>query len=178
MLINEEEMSKRLNNPLNLINRMRSGLRSEPRNNAMSLFIPSSEGKDSVVVREVPSLLPAPSSFNPFSKVPAEIIPSTETESVSSDDLIDSADSKVKLALAHNNAIELLNNTLDTMNKKLPEMKASALSSVANAASKVIESIRKERLEHAKNNKEENVHYHFYCPTQRKMDEYKVIEVS
>lgn len=177
MLIKEEELNKRLNNPLNLINRMRNGMNPQ-RNSAMSLFIKPTEEKSSVDIVRVPPV------FNPFSN-PATadssaLVPS-DSESIdtpSSESIVKDMDDKVKLALAHDNALELLNSTLSQMKTKLPEMKASALSSVANSAAKVVESIRKERLAHAAANKDQDVHYHFYCPTQRKIEEYTVIEVN
>ena len=61
---------------------------------------------------------------------------------------------------------------------KLDEVKADKLPSVITAASKVVESIRRERMELNKSSKGKDVHYHFYNTEQRKISDYEVIEVS
>ena len=47
-----------------------------------------------------------------------------------------------------------------------------------SAASKTVESIRRERNENAKQGKDREVHYHFYTPEQKKVSDYEVIDVT
>lgn len=172
MLIKEEESDKRLNNPLNLINRLKSGMSpiAKKGNNAMSLFKP--QGVD-------PSLI-SPSLVTPiYPPITPLVIDSTEDKPVSSDDLLDDADSKIKLALAHDDALGLLTASIASLKGKVEanEVKASSLPAIIGSASKVVSEIRRERLEREKTNKGQDVHLHFYCPTQRKVDDYQVIDV-
>lgn len=162
MLIRNEEATKRINNPNNLINRLASGLKKpNARSEAMSLFIRPSEVKI---------------SFNPFDKpVALPVIPSDKP---TTDNLISDADAKIQLANAHDNAIGLLNNSIEMLKLKLDNVDAEKLPGVINAASKVVASIRAERNELQKTNRGQDVHLHFYCPEQKTMDAYEVIEVT
>ncbi|MBI3334559.1 hypothetical protein HYZ97_03670 [Candidatus Pacearchaeota archaeon] len=93
------------------------------------------------------------------------------------DDILNGSESQIKLSLAHDNALELLNRSVDILSEKLDDVRADRLPSVISAASKVVESIRKERNEVVKNSDRE-VHYHFYTPQQRKVEDYEVIDVT
>lgn len=159
MLINEEEIKKRLNNPLNLINRMKEGLIPPVKKNAMDLFV-KREGVVSVV------------------EVKGRV--ETEKETPTSDDIIDDIDSKVKLATAHDRALDLLNCSLEKLHSKVEndEVKASSIPSIVASASKVITDIRKERVEREKNKGNENIHYHVYCPVQKSISDYEIIDVK
>jgi len=173
MLIDSDEVQKRLNNPLNLMNRMRAGL-TAPKRTAMDLFVkknPEGSGS-SESVQSNPASLPAV-------VIPASVA-ATDGTQVSSDDLIDDFDAKVKLAAIEINALDLLNNSITNLADKVNKdnVKTSSIPAIISSASRVITDIRKERLEREKNNKNENVHYHFYCPTQRKIEDYDVIEVT
>lgn len=178
MLINKDDAEKRLSNPLNLMNRL-SSLTGERKRNAMSLFVPSirkeEEKKDSALVSEVPA-------FNPFNK-PTVVIPLSDKDdkanpSPSSDELIDDVDTKIALQTAHDNSIKLVNDAINMLANKLDSVKADKLPSVIAGASKVVESIRKERAERDKNGKNQDVHLHFYCPEPRSIDSYEVVEVA
>lgn len=165
MIINDKETEARLNSPINLINKLKNSVR---KNNAMSLFIKPSEEKK---------------EFNPFQpQSHTEVLTVTEKQpepqSERLDDISSDHDSKIKLGLAHDKALELLTNSVSALAAKLDDVKADKLPSVIAAASKTVESIRRERLERDKNNKDKEVHYHFYTPTQRKLEEFAVIEVS
>jgi len=193
MLIDQDEVNKRLNNPLNLMNRMREGI-SPLKRNGMALFMPSNEVKK----EKERNSDPVKTTFNPFEKKETALVPATKTtplsivsqqtrsESLSSttvttNDVIDDSDSKIKLALAHDNALDLLTASIGKLKGKIDndEIKASSIPSVIASASKVITEIRKERLEREKNSgKDANVHYHFYCPEPKKIEEYDVIEVN
>jgi hypothetical protein len=114
--------------------------------------------------------------INPFkTDAPAAEEPSSE---VSLDDILEDSETNIKLAHAHNNAVNLLHNSIDMLATKLDNVKADKLPSVIAAASKTIESIRRERSEASKNNKGRDVHYHFYTPVQKKLSDYEVIEVE
>ena len=184
MLIDENEASKRLNNPLNLINRMKSGMLSNnKKNDAMSLFVKVKE--ESVVLPsdrvEIHSFS---SPLSPIQRSLPVVIPATNetTESSpSSDDLIKDSESRIKLAVVEGSAIDLLTTSLVALKRKVDsgDIKTSSIPSVISASSKVITEIRKERLEREKNKSEtESVHYHFYCPEPRKIETYDVIEVG
>lgn len=193
MLINDEEMNKRLNNPLNLLNRMKSGLSSN-KQAAMNLFVPSSEKKEkkeestpaSVVVQTEKDRVEV-AFVNPFPKVQeTHLVPSSKVttplpvDSPSSDEILDDGDAKIKLALAHDSALDLLTDSISSLKKRVNdgEIKASSLPSVIKSASSVISDIRKERLEREKGNRDIEVHHHFYCPEQKKITEYEVIDVA
>lgn len=162
-LINEEEVNKRLNSPLNLINKMRNGMKPD-RKNAMSLFVrPTLDVPKEVVVKKV-------------REVP---VASVEQKKLETSDVVDDADTKIKLALAHDNALKLTNKAIETLTNKLDDVSADKIPSVISAANKVVESIRKERIEKDKNYRnDQHVHHHFYMPEQRKIEEYEVIEVT
>lgn len=178
MIINEKETEARLNSPINLINKLKS---NGSRKSAMSLFIRPSFAKPAAVA-EQPKVeilkkeeeLKAIVTFNPF-----EIAKQSNKESsprVSIDDLIENNETQVRLAHAHDQALELLNNSVALLSTKLEDVKADKLPSVISAASKVVEGIRKERRE-LNESSDREVHYHFYTPEQRKVSEYKVIDV-
>jgi len=151
------------------------------RSNAMSLFIPSASQKP---------------SFNPFENkkpvtlakenIPADIPASTPTNisdeertgAPTLDHIIDNHDTQIKLGLAHDTALNLLNSSVSLLATKLDDVKADKLPSVIASASKVVESIRKERSEASKNAKDREVHYHFYTPQQKRVADYEVIDVS
>lgn len=175
MIINEEEASKRLNSPMNLINQLRcaSG-NNNKRKSAMSLFGMNKKDK----VEEVKI------TFNPFQDKRDEPTPLAPVESLAIpsspalSDILENHESQIKLGLAHDKALELLNNSVNLLTTKLDDVRADKLPSVVAAASKVVESIRRERNEQAKSGKDREVHYHFYTPQQRDITDYKVIEVG
>jgi hypothetical protein len=175
MIVNEEDAIKRLNSPMNLINRLKSETgsadRNSKKNNAMSLFgigrrPPSPENE--LAVKEVKV------NFNPFQ---AESETKTSLDKTL-DTILEDNESKIKLGLAHDKAITLLNNSIDALTANLDNVSASKLPAVISAAAKTIEGIRKERNEAAKIGKDKEVHYHFYTPEQRKVSDYEVIDVA
>ena len=182
MLINETEIEKRLNNPMNLINRMKSGLNgNNSRKNAMSLFINPNRSIEKLDKQS--PVLPAPASFNPFTKpatASATVIPEKPKtgELVSTSELVANADGKIELALAHDDALKLLSESVKMMRTKLDDIKPDKLPTVIASAGRIVESIRKERAEASKSSKDLNVHHHFYMPEQRTMESYEVIEVN
>ncbi|MGI0021245.1 MAG: hypothetical protein ACRD9Q_00140 [Nitrososphaeraceae archaeon] len=186
MLIRENDIERRLNNPLNLINQMKSGL-SNTRKNAMSLFIPPSVDNDVNSIKVINPYKKTEEKTPDFagtSQTPAQQSSDSLKESIqestnpTSEDLIGDVDSRINLATAHDNAIKLLNDSITHLNDNIGSVKKDKLPSVIAAASKVITEIRKERLERDKNNKDINVHHHFYCPEPRKIESYEVIEVE
>jgi hypothetical protein len=151
MLINNDSAQKRLDNPMNLINRLRdisAPSRSSAGQKAMSLFVP-----------------------------PAPLDASLEKEKITLDAILSNSDTQIKLGLAHDNAVKLLNDSLGLLSAKLDDVKADKLPATIMAASKVVESIRKERIE-ASRDRDREVHYHFYTPQQKKMEEFEVIDVT
>lgn len=190
MIISSKDAAARLNSPNNLFNKIRDGNRREA--SAMSIFTGNGHKKadssPTVVQPAIPQALPSPvhspaptqESFNPFEKKTASLVVQqvTPTEEPSLDNLLEDSQANIKLALAHNSAVDLLANSISMLSTKLDGVRADKLPSVIAAASKTIESIRHERSEASKNNKGRDVHYHFYTPVQKKMEDYEVIEVE
>jgi hypothetical protein len=174
---------------MNLINRLRGN--GDKKNNAMVLF---GIGLRPEIKKEI--------NFNPFSATqkiitqgieqpqnieqpqkiespqPLALIPSP-TPSPALADILENHESQIKLGLAHDKALDLLNNAVAALALKLEDVKADKLPSVISAASKTVESIRRERNEAAKNgSKDREVHYHFYTPIQKPVSDYNVIEIT
>ena len=193
MLVNDSNALKRLNSPGNLINRLNEASKNNNRkNNAMSLFIPStSQKKENIENLEITNKkienleIKKAEFFNPFSSPPfsqpqAKIQnqEQAETELPKLGDILENHESQIKLGLAHDKALDLLTHSVELLSAKLDDVKADKLPSVISAASKTVESIRKERSEASKNNKDREVHYHFYTPEQKKISDYEVIDVG
>ena len=168
MIINDNDAKKRLDSPMNLINRLRSANGSK-KNNAMTLFGIGLKKEESKAVERSESF------FNPFQ--PQEPTPEPLQET-NLDTILKNNESQIKLGLAHDRSIDLLNRAVDMLATKLDDVSASKLPSVISAASKTVESIRKERIEAARNNKDREVHFHFYTPEQKKVSDYEVIDVA
>jgi hypothetical protein len=173
MIVNDKQAAARLTSPNNLINKLRTTT-SKPRSGAMSLFIRPTAPN----VKEEEK-----KGFNPFNKPPSDTLPAlipktSEQEQPKLDDILSNNESQISLGLAHDKALKLLNSSVDMLSTKLDDIKAERLPSVVVAASKVVESIRKERSEASKNNKDREVHYHFYTPEQKKVSDYDIIDVS
>jgi hypothetical protein len=130
-------------------------------------------------------------TFNPFNKKEesqTSLLPQLRSSSlnlpqetpasdIKLDNILDNTESKIRLGLAHDNALDLLNRSVEMLSAKLDDVRADRLPTVIAAASKTVESIRKERLEASKNEKDQEVHFHFYTPTQKPMSEFEVIDV-
>jgi len=189
MIINDKDAIKRLASPMNLINQLRCATNGNgnKKNNAMSLFgIGRSADKkpEHKISEEVTT------SFNPFdtrmelqtNSLPQPLadkaLQQSSESSAKLDNILENHESQIKLGLAHDNALALLNNSIEALSTKLNDVRADRLPSVISAASKTVESIRKERNENSKNNKDREVHYHFYTPQQRSISDYEVIEVE
>lgn len=183
MIIKDAEAAARLNSPINLINRLRAAKENTnpKKNNAMNLFgigqkkTDSTQEKKQEQKQEQKQFEPkaAPSTFNPF-EPPVETPKPEETI----DTILKNSDQQINLGLAHDKALKLLNNSLDMLTVKLDDMSVSKLPSVIAAVSRTVEGIRKERLEASKNNKDREVHYHFYTPEQKKLTDYQIIDVG
>lgn len=198
MILNDKDAAMRLSSPMNLINQLSS--RSQGRASAMGLFGIGKKLEDKPLeIKEAelstPSIEPATMapetpkqsaqpSFNPFTKslipAPSNIVPQEQAkpEEPSLDSLLSDSESQIKLAHTHDSALKLLHNAVDILATKLDDIKADKLPAVISAASKTVESIRRERLESAKNGKDKEVHYHFYTPIQKKVSDYEITEVA
>lgn len=156
----------------------------------MNIFTKKEISKDSSPAQDhipanLPAIIPVESTarqwINPFKTATDEVIPPAtqpQAENPTLDDLLEDSETNIKLATAHNNAVKLLHNSIDMLSTKLDNVKADKLPSVIAAASKTIESIRRERNESAKQNKGRDVHYHFYTPVQKKLEDYEILEVE
>jgi hypothetical protein len=190
MILSDKAAAARLGSSNNLMNRL-SELKST-RKNAMSLFVPSSTRKESAKQEEKKEL-----KFNPFATASPSSANDDEKEQNDSivpvnptvvpnpaavpkiEDLVTNSDEQVRLGLAHDKALSVLTKTLITLDDKVGELHPSKLPSAIIATAKVVESIRRERLEAAKQGgRDREVHYHFYTPQQRKISDYEIIEVQ
>jgi hypothetical protein len=177
MLISNEKANEKLNNPNNLMNKLREGNNNSNgnKNNSMSLFgigirpsIQSSVPSTSPIIPPIPR--PPINTIQPKREENESQIPSTE-------ELLPESSAQIKLGLAHDAALGLLSDSVATLKTKLDSVKADKLPSVITAASKVVESIRRERIELNKKNNGNEVHFHFYTPEQKKLDDFEVIDV-
>lgn len=180
MIVSDDDAISRLSSPLNLMNRLKSPS-SNGRRDAMGLFGINNKDKE---VR---------TSFNPFKRedppeestalVPAgkpeDNPPETPAEKPPSlDSLIDNADSQIKLASAHDEALGVLVDSVKMIKLKLDDIKPEKLPAVIAATSKVVDQIQRQRIDANKGQAGKSVHFHFYTPTQRKVEEYDVVEVG
>lgn len=168
MIVTDKSAAARLNSPMNLMNRM-SSLKNikDKKKDAMSLFIRPSSSRSPLH----PSNKPATES----SQAPQE---SDETPDISLDSIIENHEAQIKLGLAHDQSLDLLTRSLNMLSTKLDDVKADKLPAVISAASKTVESIRRERLENSKNTKDREVHYHFYTPEKKALSDYSIIDVG
>ena len=202
MIINDKDATARLNSPLNLINKLHE---RKHHRSAMDVFTGNGNkaksflqtGKPEIKSEEI--LQGKAQLFNPFEKktdspkseqppvspsnsalIPSSSFPPSFPSQAEPnlDKLLDNAESNIKLGLAHDKAVNLLHDSLEKLSEKLDQVQPAKLSAVISAASKTVESIRRERNEAAKQNKGKEVHYHFYTPTQKKLSDYEVIEVE
>lgn len=166
MIINNDEASKRLNSPLNLINRLAATKSNAKAKAAMSIFMPqnrkevSSDGRSNLESADKSGV-----------KHPVENTPLL-------DQVLENNEAQINLGLAHDSALKLLTNSISSLATKLDDVKPDKLPAAIMAASKVVESIRRERAEALKSNRDREVHYHFYTPEQKQITDYEVIEVQ
>src|SRR6266571_5140493 len=92
-------------------------------------------------------------------------------------DILENPESQIKLGLSHDAALGLLLNSVNLLTERLSEVSANKLPAVIAAAGKTVESIRKERHEMNKDKNDREVHYHFYVPAQKSVEDYEVIDV-
>jgi len=185
MLVSDKEALGRLGSPDNLMNRLRAN-QGGNRKGAMNLFgigvnKPTTETKQVAEIK--PAVFQSPfSSKEETSLVPHSIpsfIPPTETaDSPSTDEIVSNADVQIQLAQAHDKSLSTLTKAVDMLALKLDDIKPDKLPSVISATSKVVDQIQKQRIEATKDRKDRQVHFHFYTPTQKKMEDYQVIEVG
>jgi hypothetical protein len=164
MIINNDEASKRLNSPLNLINRLRESKTNAKAKAAMSIFIPPKQKEAEAAKLRIES---------------NRIEPKLNDESAPTlDSILENHEAQINLGLAHDSALKLLNNSITRLSNNIEDVSPAKLPAAIMAASKVVESIRRERAEASKNNKDREVHYHFYTPEQKALTDYEVIEVQ
>jgi len=175
MILKDEDAIKRLESPLNLINRLKNLSSNNGRKDAMGLF--------GIGRRSEEKIENIKSDFNPFKPQPTTPEPQQPPQvpaqlATKLDNILENHEAQIKLGLAHDKALDLLNRSVEALATKLDDVKAEKLPSVIAAASKTVESIRRERSEQVKNNKDREVHFHFYTPEQKKITDYEVIDVT
>lgn len=196
MLVNDKDALARLSNPNNLMNRLKDS--GSKRAGAMDLFGINrktvdikTEEKLEEPEEKIKTSFNGGKMINPFAKsepistrnTSIQRLPNTQLaeeneEKINLDNILQDNEAQIRLGLAHDNALKLLNGAVDAMSLKLDEIKPDKLPSVISAASKVVESIRRERLESAKQGKDKDVHFHFYTPEQKSISAYEVIDVT
>jgi hypothetical protein len=183
MIINESDFEKRIKNPLNLLNKERN---IDPdKKNAMSLFIKPAVVKKIETPKFVPSF-PRPvenkateESIDDEKQSSAlSHVPSVAVNEIRADDILRDVDANIKLAQVHGKALDLMQGAMGILETKMPGMKADRIPGLVASLGKVITDIRKEQSERNKSSINENVHYHFYCPEPKKLEQYEVIEVG
>lgn len=179
MIVNDLEAVKRLSSPMNLMNLLRKETKSD-KSKSMDIFglnRPASPDKHSVEGDRDSHTISKEITFNPFQSPQVSLQNNPSSEPVL-DNILNNNESQIKLGLAHDRALELLNKSTELLLEKLDDIKADKLPSVISAASKTVEGIRKERNEQAKLGKDRDVHFHFYTPEQKKVSDYEVIDVA
>lgn len=179
MIIKDEDVLKRLTSPMNLMNQLRN--RTDKKNDAMSLFGLRPDGKKEIrpsVDVSQKQEEKALATFNPFQPLAPTTAPVKIDVPTTLDNILEDHESQVKLGLAHDNALRLLNSSVEMLQNKLDDIKADKLPSVISAASKTVESIRRERAESTRNGKDLQVHHHFYMPQQKSVADYNIIDVT
>lgn len=182
MIVNDTEALARLNSPSNLMNRLRE-TSVKSRSRAMNLFgIGGQDGVKDSPIRQAVSAV-ANTSLAPPEKKDIAVDNSNPSQvevkdTVKIDNLIENAESQIGLANSHNKALKLLETAVDTLTVNLERVDPEKLPAVINAASKVVNDIRRERNDAAKaNNGNSKVNIIFYTPEQRKLSDYAVIDV-
>jgi hypothetical protein len=204
MLVSEKDAITRLVSPDNLVNKIRTLAVKKPA--SMSIFglgsgspiVQQVRFADQIKEQDKPSqaesnvshlesitaeMIPARVPFDPFNhKSSFPVLPPAQQvtlnrETPKVDDLLDNVDTQLGLQQAHDNALKLLGNAVTMLGTKLDDIKPDKLPAVIAAASKTVESIRKEKIELGKTRKERNVHFHFYEPERKQLSDYQVIDV-
>ena len=180
MIINETEAVRRLNSPMNLMNKLaelkQPSVKTIAKRDAMSLFgIGRKTATETATETEIHRVQDSHKA-DIVEKTLQSLQPSQPIESL--DNILEDHDAQIKLGLAHDRALDLLNRSVAVLSEKLDEVKAERLPSVISAASKTVESIRRERLEASKHGEERAVHFHFYTPEQHKVSDYEIIDVQ
>lgn len=176
MIVNEKEAVARLSSPLNLMNRLAAarGGNGNSRQNAMAIF-GIGKKKETEKIEKLEKIEKIEKIEEPVSPSSEQIL---ENQDVTVEQIIENSETQIQLTHAHDTALRLLNNSVKQLSEKLDDVKAERLPGVIMAASKVVESIRKERSEAIKSQKDREVHYHFYTPQQKKISDYGIIDVS
>lgn len=180
MLINEDDFQRRINNPMNLLNK-----KGDRKHGALSIFIkPSEVVEEKKFTPAFPLLKEDKVETEAVNKESLEniqeamaVVERKERE-IRTDDILKDADANIRLAAVHSKALDIMHTAMHQLEEKMPEMKADKIPMIVSTLGKVITDIRKEQAERNKNQANENVHFHFYCPEPKKLDQYEVIEVQ
>lgn len=131
MLMNKDEMDKRLSSPDNLLNRLRSvGVKDVVVNKVVDIH--NSKGTIDIFTGPSPSSEGDDNIFTP----------------PSIDDLIEDADNKIEVGEAHNGALRVRNKAIRMLEDLLPlEQSSTKVSRIASEMSRIASEIRGEVLE-------------------------------
>lgn len=121
MILTDEQITSRLESPLNLINRLK---KLTDKSNSMDLFIPT--GFDVSSVREV-------------SVVGLNNESSAVLDDDSLDDIIPDSADKIKMGLVKSKALDVLHDSLSSLHIRLPEIdKVRDLSTIASDMNRIL----------------------------------------
>ncbi len=176
MIIKDKDALARLHSPDNLLNRLSSASRgTSSRKGAMDLFGVASRNNTlmtNVIQADEPTISETNQELVPPS-APARESPQVPTI----DNLLENADTKIKLAQVHDLALTTLHSAITTMSIKLDDVKPEKLPAVIAAMGKTVNDIRREQNEAVRNKDGNRVNIIFYTPEQRKLTDYAVIDV-
>lgn len=177
MIVSDKEALGRLSSPNNLMNRLRTS--SSPRSQAMNLFIPSSRPAPFQPTNPFTNTATNHQSDSPPTELasnPTVLTPEV-VQGISSDDILDNSDAKIKLSLAHNKALDVMVRMLDVVGNKIDDVRPASMGSILSALTKTVDNIRRERIKLNEDNKGKNVHFHFYEPARNKIEDYDSLDV-
>lgn len=148
MILSDTEITTRLESPLNLLNRLRS--------------LTHGSGKQ---------ILPfSPPSRNSNSNIIPSLPPTV-------DDIMEDAQGKIKLSLAHDQALSILSQSMAQLQERLPEVeKAEKLAAIAGDMNRIVNNINDARR--SRNGIDNRVQIVVYAPQIVAEHEFDVIEVK
>lgn len=109
---------------------------------------------------------------------PESVALTYNSEAITTDDILDNVDSKLKIETAHNEALGALVDSVKQIRLSLPTLdNPSKLADIAAKMGRIVDSIRQERVSVNKVNKDSNIVIHLYAPEQKQLEEFETIDV-
>lgn len=147
MILSDTEITTRLESPLNLLNRLRAITNSNSGKHNLPFCPPAANHKTNII------------GFPP-----------------TVDEIVEDSQGKIKLSLAHNQALEILSQSMTQLQERLPEVeKAEKLAAIANDMNRIVNNINDARRARAGDDR--RVQIVVYAPQIVAEHEFEVIEV-